>query len=105
MRLATLAINLGFLFASFAIGVVSGRQESARAVTPAERLPVAGSAPETSSKEASPREEPAAAKASAQEGSARGRSKQKAPEVLSWSQVAARAQGSTAAVRADQNYG
>lgn len=102
MRAATLAVNLGFLFASFALGVATGRGEQGRSAPQLERQPVAGSS--------------AAGTTSATEADAPLPLAEKPvkPELttalalekpLSWGQVAARAQGWTAAVRADQNYG
>jgi S1-C subfamily serine protease len=99
MRLGPFAVQLGFLVASYAIGVASGRQE---ATPPApERMPVAGSAKEgtpalaVATSEAPPR-------ALQAHGTESARGSGGAP---SWSQVAARAQAWTVAVRADQSYG
>lgn len=105
MRPATLALNLGFLLTSFALGVISGRQESAAHPAP-ERLPVAGSAPDSA--EASPKV--ATAEARQEPPRERKRAAKAAPpapvpELPSWSQLASRAQKWTAAVRADHSYG
>jgi S1-C subfamily serine protease len=127
MRIATLAVNLGFLITSFAIGVFSGRQHSAAATT--ERLPVAGSAAEATAQtdsselagsgaaaadQPSPAWAPGTAgqlgphprRAAASKGRSEAHATPQEPAPLpTWSQVAASAQGWTAAVRADQNYG
>ena len=105
MRPATLALNLGFLLTSFAIGVMSGRQETAAHPAP-ERLPVAGSA--TDNAEASPKGTGARAEEEPTRQSNRaGKAAPAAPvpEQPSWSQLASRAQKWTAAVRADHSYG
>ena len=61
MRLATLALHLGFLVTSFVLGAASGRQQGVRAAASLDRVPVAGSIPETGagvpSDEAAPPEE------------------------------------------------
>jgi S1-C subfamily serine protease len=97
MRPATLAVNLGFLLASFAIGVTAGRHERDRNAGVDERQPVAGSSRSSSAEPAAvaePNEKAAAAPAA-----------KPAAEPKSWGRVAADAQTWTAAVRADQNYG
>jgi len=106
MRLATLALNLGFLVTSFALGVASGRQQAAQVTRVLDRQPVAGSAPDATlpvqadGTSAAPGTVTAVAEAKHAANGARP-----AREELSFSQVAARAQQWTAAVRADQNYG
>lgn len=102
MRLATLAVNLGFLLASFALGVTAGRQERDRNVPGNERQPVAGSSAAGSS--ASAPAEPAPV-AEPSEKAAPAPVAKASAEPKSWGQVAAEAQAWTAAVRADQNYG
>jgi S1-C subfamily serine protease len=97
MRPGPFAVQLGFLFASYALGVASGRQEAVRPSPAAERLPVAGSARELPP----PLSTPAAAAAQAERAPAAARPSP-APR---WSEVAARAQSWTVAVRADQSYG
>jgi S1-C subfamily serine protease len=97
MRLGPFAVQLGFLLASYAVGVASGRQEAVRAAPAAERLPVAGSASEVPPALATP----AAAAAQPDRAPAAARP---APTPR-WSEVAARAQSWTVAVRADQSYG
>src|SRR5688572_29323223 len=106
MRLGSLAIQIGFLLTSYALGVVSGQRET-NAAAPAERLPVAGSSvvgggvvgatASDSSSVASPAAAPAA--------EARREPRRPADEAPGWSKVAARAQSWTVAVRADQSYG
>ncbi len=98
MRPATLAVNLGFLLASFALGVTTGRQERDRNASGNERQPVAGS-----SATAVPVAEPTPAPPSEKAPAAPAAKAEAAPK--SWGQVAAEAQTWTAAVRADQNYG
>ena len=100
MRPATVAVNLGFLLASFALGVTTGRQERGRITPGAERLPVAGS----SATAASPAESAPVA-AQSDKSASPVAAKQVVPDLPSWGRVAADAQGWTAAVRADQNYG
>ncbi len=103
MRLATLAVHLGFLFTSFALGVLSGRNEPAPAPLPPERLPVAGSAHEAipSVSEA----EPIVAAHLPDRSSRRKSGAAATREPPTWAQVASRAQGWSVSVRADQNYG
>lgn len=97
MRLGSLAIQIGFLLTSYALGVASGQRES-NAAAPAERLPVAGSSVVgTGSDVASPAAAPAA--------DARREQRHPAEAAPGWSKVAARAQSWTVAVRADQSYG
>jgi S1-C subfamily serine protease len=98
MRLGPFAVQLGFLFASYALGVASGRQEAVRSAPAAERLPVAGSAPEVPPALATP-----AAAAAAQPDRAPATARPSSGP--RWSEVAARAQSWTVAVRADQSYG
>jgi S1-C subfamily serine protease len=97
MRPGPFAVQLGFLLASYALGVASGRQEAVRSAPAAERLPVAGSAPEVPPALATP-----AAAAVQPERAAVVPRPSPAPR---WSEVAARAQSWTVAVRADQSYG
>lgn len=97
MRPGPFAVQLGFLLASYALGVASGRQEGLRSAPAAERLPVAGSAPEAPPALATP-----AAAAVQPERAAVAARPSPAPR---WSEVAARAQSWTVAVRADQSYG
>lgn len=100
MRFGPFAIQLGFLVASYAVGVAAGRQDIVQQAPAAERLPVAGSARESAPVLAPP---PAAQLESAEpRGVAAARRSSEPP---SWSQVAARAQSWTVAVRADQSYG
>ena len=49
MRLAPLAIQLGFLLTSYVLGVATGRQEAVQAAPIPERVPVAGSTPDAPS--------------------------------------------------------
>jgi S1-C subfamily serine protease len=105
MRLGPLAIQVGFLLMSYALGVASSQRDASRPASPAERLPVAGSSvvgtsPSDSSAVAAPAATPPA---SAPEP--RGESRRAASEPPTWSKVAARAQSWTVAVRADQSYG
>jgi S1-C subfamily serine protease len=104
MRLGSLAVQLGFLFTSYALGVASGRQEVAPPA--AERLPVAGSTPESALQLGVPSTS-GPVPAPQQRGAAPERppSAPAAASPPTWSQVAARAQGWTVAVRADQSYG
>src|SRR5690242_19717661 len=106
MRLATLALHLGFLVTSFVLGAASGRQQGVRAAASLDRVPVAGSIPETGagvpSDEAAPPEESRAL--SEANGMPRPKSRPARREPT-MSQIAARAQQWTVAVRADQNYG
>lgn len=105
MRPATLALNLGFLLTSFALGVVSGRQETAAHPAP-ERLPVAGSAADTEASPKAPSAEASQAPAGERKRAAKAAPKTApVPEPPSWSQLASRAQKWTAAVRADHSYG
>src|SRR5690606_199899 len=102
MRLGSLAVQLGFLCASYALGVASGRQEAVRAAPVAERLPVAGSLPSAS---AAPEATRASAAPVAAAAPAEKLAGARAPRTPRWSEVAARAQSWTVAVRADQSYG
>jgi S1-C subfamily serine protease len=99
MRLGPFAVQLGFLVASYALGVAMGRQEAVRAAPAAERLPVAGSAPELPSALS----RPAAVAAAAQPD--RAAASTRPSPAARWSDVASRAQSWTVAVRADQSYG
>jgi S1-C subfamily serine protease len=99
MRLAPLAVQLGFLLTSYVLGVATGRQESVQAAPIPERVPVAGSTPDAPS-------------AAPQGGAGAEVVRARAPEPPApsqeppaWSSVAARAQSWTVAVRADQSYG
>jgi S1-C subfamily serine protease len=105
MRLGPFAVQIGFLLTSYALGVASGRQDAARPPGGAERLPVAGSARESAA--ALPVPNPLAAAAPERpQGSDKTSSASPAAESApTWSQVAARAQSWTVAVRADQSYG
>jgi S1-C subfamily serine protease len=97
MRLGPFAVQLGFLVASYTLGVASGRQEAVRSAPAAERMPVAGSAAEAPPTLATPAEAaapPDRAPAPTRPSPARR-----------WSELAARAQSWTVAVRADQSYG
>jgi len=94
MRLGPFAARVGFLIASYALGVASARHDATPAI--AERLPVAGSTPEAVPSvpaRVAPEARPAAVV--------------EAPraEAPAWSRVAAKAQAWTVAVRADQSYG
>jgi S1-C subfamily serine protease len=105
MRLGPFAVQIGFLLTSYALGVASGRQEAAHPPPITERLPVAGSARETA-----PVPAVAAAASPASLDPQRGADAARASSLPaasppSWSQIAARAQGWTVAVRADQSYG
>jgi S1-C subfamily serine protease len=100
MRLGPFAIQLGFLVASYALGMAAGRQDIGGQAPAAERLPVAGSAPESAP---TPAVAPAASLESAEPRA--GVSTRRSSEPPTWSQVAARAQSWTVAVRADQSYG
>jgi S1-C subfamily serine protease len=97
MRLGPFAARVGFLIASYALGVASARRDATPAI--AERLPVAGSTPEAVPS--------VAAQAAPEGGSARRAAVEEAPraEAPAWSRVASRAQAWTVAVRADQSYG
>lgn len=97
VRLGPLAVQLGFLVASYALGVASGRQEALRSSPTGERLHVAGSAPEVAPVLAAL--PPVAVQP---ERSVAARPSRQGPR---WSEVAARAQRWTVAVRADQSYG
>jgi S1-C subfamily serine protease len=109
MRLGPFAVQLGFLLTSYALGVASGRQEAVRPSPVAERLPVAGSAArvgpaarvEPASEVPSALATPTAAAVQPERAPAAARPSP-APR---WSEVAARAQTWTVAVRADQSYG
>lgn len=94
MRLGPFAARVGFLIASYALGVASARHDAPSAIP--ERLPVAGSTPEAVPSIPAP-VSPEARRAVAIE----------APraEAPAWSRVAAKAQAWTVAVRADQSYG
>lgn len=94
MRLGPFAARVGFLIASYALGVASARHDASPAV--AERLPVAGSTPD-----ALPRV-PAQAPPVARPAPIVEAPRAEAP---AWSRVAAKAQAWTVAVRADQSYG
>lgn len=98
MRLAPFALQLGFLLASYTLGLASGRQEAARQPAPPERLPVVGSSGEAA---------PAVAVALAAEESppSRAEAQQILREPPAWREIASSAQGWTVAVRADQSYG
>ena len=98
MRLGNFAVQLGFLLATYAVGVASGRQEAVRSAPAAERVPVAGSTSEVPPALATP----SAAAAQPERASSAVRQGASAPR---WSDVAARAQSWTVAVRADQSYG
>jgi S1-C subfamily serine protease len=100
MRLGPFAIQLGFLVASYALGVAAGRQDIAGQAAAGERLPVAGSARESVPAQAAA---PAAPLESAERRAAA--SAAHSSEAPTWSQVAARAQSWTVTVRADQSYG
>jgi S1-C subfamily serine protease len=104
MRLGPLAVQIGFLLTSYALGVASGQRDTNRPAPPPERLPVAGSSvPGTSSGDS---QSGVAAPLAAPLASSRGDARRAAPnEAPSWSKVAARAQSWTVAVRADQSYG
>jgi S1-C subfamily serine protease len=104
MRLGHFAVQLGFLLTSYALGVASGRQEAAPPA--ADRLPVAGSTPESAPQYGVPFAAAAVALRE-QRGTepARLPSPPEAASLPSWSQIATRAQGWTVAVRADQSYG
>lgn len=97
MRLGPFAVQLGFLFATYALGVASGRQEAVRPAPAAERVPVAGSASEVPPALATP--------ASAVAQPDRVAAAPRPAAAPRWSEVAARAQSWTVAVRADQSYG
>ncbi|HTV22657.1 MAG TPA: trypsin-like peptidase domain-containing protein [Polyangiaceae bacterium] len=99
MRLGNIAVQLGFLVATYALGVASGRQEAVRSAPAAERVPVAGSASEVAPALATP---PALAVAQPERASGVARPSTSNPR---WSDMAARAQSWTVAVRADQSYG
>lgn len=121
MRPATLAVNLGFLFASFALGVMMGRSDGG--APELERQPVAGSSAASSNAAASNAAASNASPSNAGPSNAEASNQEQtlaaalpappgnvlapapAQQALSWGQVAARAQAWTAAVRADQNYG
>lgn len=111
MRLATLALNLGFLVTSFALGVASGRQQNAQVPRVLDRQPVAGSTPDATlpaltDGAVSDGTGAAPGVVTAVAGAKHGATSTRiAREELSFSQIAARAQQWTAAVRADQNYG
>jgi S1-C subfamily serine protease len=98
MRLGSFAVRIGFLTATYALGVASVRHD---AVPPAvDRQPVAGSMPEVLAG-------PLALPVAGDGGGTRTPSQREvaSPEPPTWSQVAANAQASTVAVRADQSYG
>lgn len=103
MRLATLAVHLGFLFTSFALGVLSGRTEPAAPSPGPERLPVAGSAHEAISSVSAA--EPLVAAPLPEKSARRKSGAAVTREPPTWAQVASRAQGWSVSVRADQNYG
>ena len=98
MRLGPFAVQVGFLLATYALGVASGRQDAVRAATAPERMPVAGSAPEVPPVLSTP----TLAVAQPDRASSAARPSAPAPR---WSELAARAQSWTVAVRADQSYG
>jgi S1-C subfamily serine protease len=105
MRLGPLAVQVGFLLMSYALGVASSQRDASRPASPPERLPVAGSSVAgTSANDSSAVAAPAAAPA-ASAPEPRGESRRAASEPPAWSKVAARAQSWTVAVRADQSYG
>jgi S1-C subfamily serine protease len=97
MRLGPFAVQLGFLVASYTLGVASGRQEAVRSAPAAERMPVAGSAAEPPPTLATPPAAPAQPD--------RAPATPRPSPSPRWSEVAARAQSWTVAVRADQSYG
>lgn len=99
MRLGPFAIQIGFLGASYALGMAAGRQDMVRSAPAAERVPVAGSARES----AVPASAPSAPLASSEPRGAETAGRSSEPP--SWSTVASRAQSWTVAVRADQSYG
>jgi S1-C subfamily serine protease len=103
MRLGPLAVQIGFLLTSYALGVASGQREGSRSAPPPERLPVAGSSVVgTSAGDSSAGVAAPVAPVAAARGDVRRPAANEAP---SWSKVAARAQSWTVAVRADQSYG
>lgn len=94
MRLGPFAARVGFLSASYALGVASARHDATPVL--AERLPVAGSTPEAAP--SVPAQASLGARPAAVVEAPR-------PEAPAWSRVAAKAQAWTVAVRADQSYG